>query len=656
MADKREILLDMLARDKSGPATRSFAKNLKDSGDAAERAGKSADKFGKSTETAAKGADRLADQADDAAGSISKLDREIGLATAELDSLARSFARTDNAAERLDISKAIRRAQNDIRRLTNSKNLIKIPVEPEVDSKRFVTRMMSGIGSAGGSIAGIAGKSLGPTVGIAVGAAAAPVLAATMGTALSSGAGLGVIGAGIALAVKKDPAIQSAGKDVGKRFVDALSTSATANFGGPIRDSLALVSDAADRSAGKISKVFEALGPSVVPFTRDIIAAGERLVDSFTGIAAKSGPALRGLGGSLRLLADGAGDFLDQVADGGPEAAANLQLIAGASADVMRQSGLMLGALNDLSDHPLIAGPVLQMLRQHYADAAAETGTFTRHTKGAADALEGAQRAADGHRNALDELSAALLAQTDPVFGLLNAQDKLKAAQDNVAKATKEHGGKSREAKAALRELAEAALELQGKAGALGDTFKGEVTPELRATLRAAGLTDDQINGLAQQFRGARREGDRFAREYAARVKATNVAATRRQLYSVLDITREIPRTIDIAMRVTRVGNVSKAAAAVRKQYDARATGGPITKDTPYWVGENGPELVFPNHDGRVLSAAASRASARAVGPPQGAFTGSGGGGPARLELVGEAPVVAFVRSLIRKHNLLQVG
>jgi hypothetical protein len=34
-----------------------------------------------------------------------------------------------------------------------------------------------------------------------------------------------------------------------------------------------------------------------------------------------------------------------------------------------------------------------------------------------------------------------------------------------------------------------------------------------------------------------------------------------------------------------------------------RAGGGPVTKDTPYLVGENGPELMVPHASGMVISA-----------------------------------------------------
>lgn len=651
--DKRELIVDLLARDKTGPATKSFAKNLKDSGDAAEKASKSTGKFGKESALAERAADSLGDEVDQTARSIGKLDREIALASAELRVLAKSFADTDNAAERLDISKAIRRGENDIRRLTKSQSLLKVRVDPEVDRQSFGKKLAGMLSGAGNDIAGTVGKAVGPTIGIAIGAAAAPVILSAAASAISAGAGAGALGAGIALAVKADTGIQESGKALGAKFLKGVTDSATKNFAGPIRASLGILDDAADRTVVKIGKTFDQLGGAVVPFTRDVVQAAERMVDAFTNVAGKSAPALDGLGDAVRLLSDGVGDFLETVADSGPEAAANLEMIAGATADVLRYSGLVLKTFSDLANNPWVTGPLLPLLRKHYSDAADDSDKLKGSTGELAEEMTNAQKAAQGERNALDELSKELRAQSDPVFALLDAQDNLSEAQENAAEATKKHGKNSKEAKKALRELAEAALDLEGKAGALGDTFKGELTPELKATLRAAGLTDEQIAGLAKQFRGAKKDGDKFAREYAARLKVNGVARAKTDLRSVREIAADIPRAITIAMRITGVSNVSKARAAINKQYEARAAGGPVQKDTPYWVGENGPELILPDHNGRVLSAAASRAGASRVGPHQ---QGGGGGGTLQLEVIGEAEMVRMFRSLIRRANLLQVG
>lgn len=142
-------------------------------------------------------------------------------------------------------------------------------------------------------------------------------------------------------------------------------------------------------------------------------------------------------------------------------------------------------------------------------------------TLAAAEAQETARRAALGHRDALDELSNAMRAQFDPVFALKQAQDQFKVAQDKANEAVRRHGEGSKQARAANLELASAAINLQGKVGALGATFNGELTPQMHATLTAAGLTEEQIKDVAGQFRDAKKAGDAYAKNYAASASLT---------------------------------------------------------------------------------------------------------------------------------------
>lgn len=651
--DKRELILDLLARDKSGPATKSFGKNLDEAATKAEKASKSTDKFGKSTETASDKADELAAQAKQTGDRIAKMDREIFLATAELKTLAKAFADTDDAAERIDLGKAIRRGEKDIRALTKNKGLLLLP-DPEPASKSFFSKLGGLLNSGGNAIATAAGSKPGMVIGGVLGAAAAPVLVTALGSALSAGAGAGVLGAGVALALKGDPALAKAGSDIGKRFVKNL-TAETKSLKTPILQAFGILEDAGERATKKLGQTFDALGPSIVPLTRDVVQAAERILDSVTGMAEKSGPALGGMGDSARLLADGVGDALDKISDGSPEAAENLVLLAGVTADLVRQTGNFLGTLNELSGNEWVTGPLLPLLRDKYQDAADKSDTLKGSSAALAETMTAAAAAATAQKTAMTELNTELRAQTDPVFGLLNAHDNLATAQDKAKEAVKDHGRKSKEARTALRELATAALDVQGRAAELGSTFNGKLTPELKAVLREAGLTEPQIKDLAREFQNARDKGKQFDGVYKATLKADTKKAVS-DIRAAQRIVNSLDgRTIDIAMKVTGVTNVSKARAAIAKQYQARAAGGPITKNTPYWVGENGPELIFPSHDGRVLSAAASRgAQARTALNNTTLAAGSGAGQKLRLELVGQSEIVTMFRMLIRTANLLE--
>jgi hypothetical protein len=655
MADKREIILDLLARDKTGPATKSFGSNV--------------EAAGKHVENAQKG--------------LGKLEGEINKTEAELVKLGQAFADTDDKAERIDLSKKIRAAQNDLRSLNKSKGLLEsiLPDPSEDDVKKWTTKLKDAIGD------GLA--DLGPLkIGAGVlGAALAPTIGGAIAGAVVGAVGLGGIIGGLAL-VAKDPAIKSQATNIGHGFMEGINKEAKDAFLVPAKEALGQVESLAVRSVPKIGKIFDSLAPSVGPLTKGVTEFADALLNGAVNAAGKAGPVMDSLG---RIFADtgtSLGDFLTMAGDHAEEGASSLDDLNDAIQNTISVTTTVVGALASfkgaLDDVDGVADKVrywlednsgmidltadgykkgsaaAELYRQgligvagsandynHYIGAASDmTGTFAKH-------MGTAEQAADGERGALVSLANEMKAQTDPVFGLLDAEDKLSTAQKAVTKSTKDHGAKSKETKAALRELAEAAIDLEGKAGSLGSAFNGKLTPELKATLHAAGLTTPEINALGEQFKSAKKEGNAFAKKYGASLAVANYKAVWQSLYNVKDIANDIPRSVTIAMRVTGTTNVSKAKAAVEKQY-ARAAGGPVSKGVPYWVGEAGPELILPEANGRVLTAAASRSATTAGGPLRAGAVGSGGGGTLRLELVGQEQIKTMFRYLVRTANLLQ--
>ncbi|AGL13884.1 phage tail tape measure protein [Actinoplanes sp. N902-109] len=163
-------------------------------------------------------------------------------------------------------------------------------------------------------------------------------------------------------------------------------------------------------------------------------------------------------------------------------------------------------------------------------DLAGATGGTTEKTKEYATAADAAAAAANGQREALSDLASKMKAETDPVFGLLNAQRELKKAQDAAAAAIKKNGRNSAEAKEATQKLAEAAIELQNKTGALSQSFDGKLSPSLRATFKAAGLTDKQIRTIEGSFQDARKSAEKYDDKYAAQVSAPGAPKAKTQL------------------------------------------------------------------------------------------------------------------------------
>lgn len=658
MADKRELILDLLSRNKMGPGTAAAAKDLDKVGTAAEAASRSTDKLGKSSDRAGAQTEDLGDSSTQAARKVNKLDDEIRRVNQDLVLLAGQLADADDAAGRMDISRGIRKSQADLKRMTSAKGLLEnLLPDPQPAARSFMAKLGGGIVAGGAGVAGMAGKHVGPVIGIAVGAAAAPIVVSTISAALSAGAGSVGIGAGVALAVSKDKDLQQAGAYAGKRFADGLGKSAVTAYRQPILTAVGVLSKAGDQISARWGKVFASTSGMLVPFVQDIATAGTRISESLAGAAERSAPAMAALGDSIVLVSDAVGDTIDILSSGSQGAADNLILVAGALGDVVRMQGVFLNGLSDLASNPWITGPLIPLLREHYKGAADDSESLSTASQYLANSFTDAQRAAQGQLDAMVGLSNEMKAQTDPAFALLNAQDKVRDSQDKLSDSIKKHGKNSKEARAATRDLAGAAIDLQGKAGALGDTFDGNLTPAMYNTLRSAGLTKAQIAGVEREMRDAKRAGGEYAKNYRASVSVTGAAAARRSLYSVKDIADDIPRAVTIAMRITGVSNVSAAAAAVRK--NARAAGGPVTRGIPYLVGEEGPEMIVPEAAGRVLSAAATRGAVRgssAGGMPTTMVGGGGvpgGGWVVRHELVGPEEMRVFFRKMIRTMSIL---
>ena len=96
MPDKRDILIRLLGEET-----------------VSRMAGKAGD-----------GLDKLGDSLDATEKDARDLDRQIAEVEGSLKTLAVAFARTDDAVDRLDITKSMRRQQSELRKLTSAKNLL----------------------------------------------------------------------------------------------------------------------------------------------------------------------------------------------------------------------------------------------------------------------------------------------------------------------------------------------------------------------------------------------------------------------------------------------------------------------------------------------------------------------------------------------------
>lgn len=560
-----EVKVKVTVEDDSAPALKGVKANIHDVETASDKAGNAVSEFTRKSQ--------------DLERQMKLLDKSIAASKESLSGLHTQFAEANTEAEKIDISKAIRKMESDLADAVKSRKfklteLLDLEPEPKV-AHGFMQKFGGLLSTAGKGAAELAGNKVGMTIGAAAGVAAAPILIGTISTALSAQSGALGLGAGVMFAIKGDKELQWAGKLAAAKFMKSMQDEAKV-LGGPIRESLGILGDAGDRISKRWGKAFDALSDDLVPLTRDLVQAGERISDSLAGAAEKSGPALGALGDSVRLLADGAGDFIDILSDGGPEAAENLVLLAGATADLLRYTARFLDTINELGKNQWLTGPFLPMLRKHYQDTADSSDTLGKSSKNLGGILDAVAEAAQGELDAMEDLNKELKAQIDPVFGVLKAQQDLAAAQKETAEATRKHGENSDEAKAALQKQALAALDLQSQVGKLGDSFNGKLTPAMRATLRAAGITDDAINRIEKQFNEARKAGDRYAKTYRARVVTDYVSR-----YSAI-----VTSSAEDAYERTKREISGRAHGGIT----GAASGG--NRSGLVWAGENGPELL----------------------------------------------------------------
>jgi hypothetical protein len=164
------------------------------------------------------------------------------------------------------------------------------------------------------------------------------------------------------------------------------------------------------------------------------------------------------------------------------------------------------------------------------AGVVSPTDDATKSTKSFKNAAQAAAAATRGQKDALTQLSDFMKAETDPVFGLIKAEDDLTAAQKNYSKAVKDHGAKSKEAKSADRDLALAAIGLQGAVGSVSGSFNGKLSPALVDTLKKAGLTKTEIKNLEGQFKAAKKAADKYNGNYAAKTSAPGAKQAKTEL------------------------------------------------------------------------------------------------------------------------------
>lgn len=508
-----------------------------------------------------------------------------------------------------------------------------------------VRRALADTGNQFGRAGRDAGRSFASGMGPAVLGAVA-VLGPPLGAALSSlilaAIGAGVAGAGAAIAIQQSDALQKSFGRVLREMGDDFK-----RFSSGFEDELFNVSDRLGRAWDRISddfgmafakaeKFVEPLADGIASFVENMIGGG-----GFNAAMDAAGPVIDALSTGLSRLGEAFDSFFRSLASGGEGTTKGMIFLM----DMLSGAVITLGqVLNVLSrsfdfytdaaeDYSAIMAGMLGWIPgvgNGWQWVAEKIGQFNDQAENTRKIMPIAGVEVDETGRALDRQAAAAQKAAREAQNLSNKlhdliSDQMGAQQaaiaweqaiDDITASFQENGRsiditnqKGREnvqtvlaAVQAAEQKRQAAIELAGGEKASADAvnaanaaFRAQLD-QLAAILRQAGLTEGQINQLLSAYR--------------------NLAAAP-------DITKRI------TYRVSATGPAALVNAAQQsgsfQGVGGRAKGGPVRAGMPYMVGEKGPELITPERDGYVHTAAQT---ARMMSGRSGGASGGGRGGP----------------------------
>lgn len=402
------------------------------------------------------------------------------------------------------------------------------------------------------------------------GIGASPIIGAAASAGIIGGAGIGGVIGGLLL-VKDDPRVKAAGTALGTNLLSSLKNDARPMVE-PFLGAIAKVGDAFDtKLRPRIANIFANSSQFIAPLTDGLIGAVDGISRGFDSLVQKAGPVINSIGHLFSDVGDAVGDALDTISGGSEDAAKFVNDLSDAISGTIRVVGYLVRGLTEVygAIHDSAEATGLWIHDLTHADE--EAGSFAKHVATVDGALSGMADATDESTNALKDLSDEMLAQTDPLFALIDAQRDVTEAQGEYNKAVRDSGRKSAEAKEALENLGQAAFRMNGKVGDAAGGFNGRFTPAMRTALSNAKLTQGQINRLEGQLRSAASAANKWEGTFT-------------QTF----ITRRI---------ITGPGGQKLSAGGGGRQ-GAQASGGISTAasghigDGMTWVGENGPELL----------------------------------------------------------------
>lgn len=486
----RDVEADAIINDKSSPGIRSFINNLKNADKSAKDAQKDFDKTTAATK-------KLGNASSEHAKNISKLSNEIKAAEKELGSLATAFARTGDAAERMDLTKSIRKQQTEIRNLTKNKGILEdlIPKpSPGFLKKNLITPVSEAFST-------ISANAIPIIAGVAV--AASPFIGATISAAVIGGAGTAGVVGGFLLAAK-DPRVQTAltgfKTHIGSELTDAAVPFIDVTLHGIDRIEHAVDTIDFKQLLGDSAKNAE-------PIIEGVAVAIEKVGNGIEDLIANAGPVMDVLGKGIAGIGDSLGKGLESLADNGPQAAEALGqvfFILDTGIDTIFNTVNMLtelyGALDKLHAFDnfklfMNVDAGVQQLKTHVSDTMKTTVESVIAATGTIDQYG---QAVTTTGQSLGELAQQTLEASDANRSLFDSETSAAAAFDALKQSIKENGKTLDIHTAKGRANREA---LSGLASTLNATYQAEVDLN-GAGAKANGIATSNYNSFIKAATG----------------------------------------------------------------------------------------------------------------------------------------------------------
>jgi hypothetical protein len=576
------------------------------------------------------GADRAGGKLHGMADEAKLLDQQIDETKGRIRGLAAELARAERGSDTFkQLAKDFGAANRELGLLTK----IRKSMESGGDQagRGFIAKFTSAIGQGSAAIGPL------KTVLVAGAVGAAPVIASTVAGAVTAGVALAGVGAGLAVAFHDEEVLAAAG-ELGELVHHTLQGAARPFINETIAG-IGIIRGEVQNLRPDIDALFAVSSTRVQPLARAAAGALHELVPALREANDNAEPLADMLEQRIPEAAGTAGDALRLLSKDSENSANALGGLLAAAEMSIGGTATLLAGLNKIG--PFVSAPIYALgdaTKKTGEQAAAAGPSINGFTGWTGRAGEVAGKSAWQMKSLADQMAEV----ADTALSAFNSETRLEQAIDDATAAARENGhtldvntAKGRNNRNALAQLAEQTM-----------ATRDATLAQTHSASAAEAVMQRGYNAFIKAARGmgvSKREADALARSLGLIPPAKNVTVTAhtgaaqaavRALQSKINDLKSKHIYVEGTVRWTSSGLHVPGGTITE-----RAEGGPISRHTPYLVGERGPELVVPRQDGVVVPAGETRRLLTGGGPSSG---GAWGGGD--VERAVERGIVAGMR------------